>query len=113
MKENAPAAADPLPAGTPASLQAAQHPVEKKEVLFNKLKDEWFEEFQITDKKEEGCTIFLATHNMEEASKLCDEIYLLNEGKINRVIGHLDGEFKDFDIALLELVIELYFCGFV
>ena len=36
----------------------------------------------ITDKKEEGCTIFLTTHNMEEASKLCDEIYLLNEGKI-------------------------------
>ena len=36
----------------------------------------------ITDKKKEGCTIFLATHNMEEASKLCDEIYLLNEGKI-------------------------------
>lgn len=36
----------------------------------------------ITDKKEEGSTILLATHNMEEASKLCDEIYLLNEGKI-------------------------------
>ena len=36
----------------------------------------------ITDKKAEGCTVFLTTHNMEEASKLCDEIYLLNEGKI-------------------------------
>lgn len=36
----------------------------------------------ITDRREKGCTIFLATHNMEEASKLCDEIYLLNEGKI-------------------------------
>ena len=36
----------------------------------------------IMDKKKEGCTIFLTTHNMEEASKLCDEIFLLNEGKI-------------------------------
>ncbi|MBP5554841.1 MAG: ABC transporter ATP-binding protein [Lachnospiraceae bacterium] len=36
----------------------------------------------IMDKKAEGCTIFLTTHNMEEASKLCDEIFLLNEGKI-------------------------------
>ena len=36
----------------------------------------------IMDKKSEGCTIFLTTHNMEEASKLCDEIFLLNEGKI-------------------------------
>lgn len=29
-----------------------------------------------------GCTIFLTTHNMEEAAKLCDNIVLLNEGQI-------------------------------
>lgn len=36
----------------------------------------------ILDKKREGCTIFLTTHNMTEAEKLCDSIALLNEGKI-------------------------------
>ena len=33
-------------------------------------------------KKKEGCTIFLTTHNMEEASMLCDRVALLNEGVI-------------------------------
>ncbi|MBB2184435.1 ABC transporter ATP-binding protein [Lachnospiraceae bacterium MD1] len=32
--------------------------------------------------KESGTTIFLTTHNMEEASKLCDHIALLNEGEV-------------------------------
>ena len=36
----------------------------------------------ILDCKASGCTIFLTTHNMEEASVLCDEVALLNEGKI-------------------------------
>ncbi|MBP1584097.1 MAG: ABC transporter ATP-binding protein [Lachnospiraceae bacterium] len=36
----------------------------------------------ILDKKNEGCTIFLTTHNMEEASVLCDNVALLNEGVI-------------------------------
>ena len=36
----------------------------------------------ILEKKEQGCTIFLTTHNMEEASSLCDTVALLNEGKI-------------------------------
>ena len=36
----------------------------------------------IMSKKEEGCTIFLTTHNMEEAAKLCDTVALLNEGLI-------------------------------
>ncbi len=30
----------------------------------------------------EGTSIFLTTHNMEEADKLCDRVALLNEGKI-------------------------------
>lgn len=36
----------------------------------------------IMEQKEKGCTVFLTTHNMEEASMLCDEVALLNEGKI-------------------------------
>lgn len=36
----------------------------------------------IFDKKKDGCTIFLTTHNMEEAAKLCDKVALLNEGEI-------------------------------
>ena len=36
----------------------------------------------ISEKKAAGCTIFLTTHNMEEATKLCDHIVLLNEGRI-------------------------------
>ena len=32
--------------------------------------------------KKEGTTIFLTTHNMVEAHKLCDQIALLNEGSI-------------------------------
>lgn len=36
----------------------------------------------IREKKKQGCTIFLTTHNMEEAADLCDEIALLNEGTI-------------------------------
>ena len=36
----------------------------------------------ILDKKNSGCTIFLTTHNMEEAYALCDTVALLNEGVI-------------------------------
>lgn len=36
----------------------------------------------ILEKKRDGCTIFLTTHNMEEAFKLCDNVALLNEGVI-------------------------------
>jgi ABC-2 type transport system ATP-binding protein len=36
----------------------------------------------ILDQKANGCTVFLTTHNMEEAAELCDEVALLNEGKI-------------------------------
>ena len=32
--------------------------------------------------KEEGMSIFLTTHNMEEAARLCDHVALLNEGVI-------------------------------
>ncbi len=36
----------------------------------------------ILTEKEKGKTIFLTTHNMAEAEKMCDRIALLNEGKI-------------------------------
>ena len=36
----------------------------------------------IVEQKNKGCTVFLTTHNMEEATTLCDEVALLNEGKI-------------------------------
>lgn len=36
----------------------------------------------IMNKKKTGCTIFLTTHNMEEAAALCDTVALLNEGVI-------------------------------
>ena len=32
--------------------------------------------------KNEGMAIFLTTHNMEEATKLCDHVALLNEGRV-------------------------------
>lgn len=36
----------------------------------------------ILEQKNAGATIFLTTHNMHEAGKICDSILLLNEGKI-------------------------------
>ena len=36
----------------------------------------------ILEKKKSGCTIFLTTHNMQEAYDLCDTVALLNEGVI-------------------------------
>ena len=36
----------------------------------------------IQKEQEKGATIFLTTHNMEEAHKLCNHVVLLNEGKI-------------------------------
>ena len=36
----------------------------------------------ILQKKKDGCTIFLTTHNMLIADELCDQVAFLNEGKI-------------------------------
>lgn len=36
----------------------------------------------IEREKEKGAAIFLTTHNMEEASKLCGHVALLHQGKI-------------------------------
>jgi ABC-2 type transport system ATP-binding protein len=37
---------------------------------------------RVSDLRDEGKTIFLTTHNMIEANILCDEIIILNKGKI-------------------------------
>ena len=36
----------------------------------------------IFELRDRGTTVFLTTHNMAEATKLCDNVVLLNEGKI-------------------------------
>ncbi|MCL2610448.1 MAG: ABC transporter ATP-binding protein [Defluviitaleaceae bacterium] len=36
----------------------------------------------IKDLRDQGSTIFLTTHNMEEATNLCDRVVLLHKGKI-------------------------------
>jgi ABC-2 type transport system ATP-binding protein len=36
----------------------------------------------ILEEKDRGAAIFLTTHNMEEATKLCDHVALLNQGEI-------------------------------
>lgn len=36
----------------------------------------------IMEEKKKGTTVFLTTHNMEEATKLCDNVALLNKGNI-------------------------------
>ncbi|MBU0934898.1 MAG: ABC transporter ATP-binding protein [Spirochaetes bacterium] len=36
----------------------------------------------ILQKRDEGCTIFLTTHNMADADRLCDVVAFLNGGKI-------------------------------
>ncbi len=81
--------ASALSKGMKARLRLARAFVQKPEIIFLDEPTSGLDPRSmkavhkiITDKKAEGCTIFLTTHNMEEASKLCDEIYLLNEGKI-------------------------------
>ena len=44
--------------------------------------------------KNEGTTIFLTTHNMEEASRLCDHIAFLNKGKIVELATILELKLK-------------------
>lgn len=36
----------------------------------------------IKERKDEGCTVFLTTHNMFTADQLCDRVAFINEGKI-------------------------------
>jgi ABC-2 type transport system ATP-binding protein len=36
----------------------------------------------VNDMNKKGCTIFLTTHNIEEANKLCERVCIINKGKI-------------------------------
>lgn len=50
----------------------------------------------------EGTTIFLTTHNMDEADKLCDRVAFLNEGEIVELGNPKELKFKysDYDIEV-------------
>lgn len=57
--------------------------------------------------KKEGKTIFLTTHNMWEAEKLCDRIAIINKGKIAaidepRFLKELTEEMKKVEITFEE-----------
>ena len=38
----------------------------------------WLEEYR----RESGCTVLLATHNMGEVERLCDHVLMLKQGRI-------------------------------
>ena len=52
-----------------------------------------------------GCTVLLATHNMEEAEKLCDRVAILNRGEIKVVDNpeNIKSFFKVLDILEVKL----------
>ncbi len=52
-----------------------------------------------------GCTVLLATHNMEEAEKLCDRVAILNKGEI-RVVDKPEN-IRQFSTALDMLEVKL------
>ncbi|MBN2852892.1 MAG: ABC transporter ATP-binding protein, partial [Clostridia bacterium] len=54
----------------------------------------------IKELKEEGRTIFMTTHYMEEAEYLCDKICIIDEGKII-TIDHLEGVISKADIDII------------
>ncbi len=78
-----------LSKGMKTRLAFARAVLRKPEILFldeptSGLDPNTTEEIHkmILAEKERGTTIFLTTHNMHEAEKLCDNIALLNDGKI-------------------------------
>lgn len=66
-----------------------------------------------------GCTVLLATHNMEEAEKLCDRVAILNKGEIKvvdnpenikeffKVLDVLEVKLQGVDPSLLEKLDEI------
>jgi len=57
----------------------------------------------ISDLREEGRTVLLATHDMAEAETVCDRVTLIDRGKIiatesPRTLGHLLSRFQRIDV---------------
>ena len=60
----------------------------------------------IFELRESGSTIFLTTHNMEEASVLCDNVALLNEGNIMEY-GHPDAICRKYnDVNSIKILLK-------
>ncbi|MCL1930644.1 MAG: ABC transporter ATP-binding protein [Treponema sp.] len=60
----------------------------------------------IFELRETGSTIFLTTHNMEEASVLCDNVALLNEGNIVEY-GHPDAICRKYnDVNSIKILLK-------
>jgi len=71
--------------------------VPSKRVIHNVIKDELVGNL--------GCTVLLATHNMEEAEKLCDRVAILNRGEIKVVDNpeNIKGFSKVLDVLEVKL----------
>ena len=89
LSDSAPKAASELSKGMSSRLRLARVLLHNPDILFldeptSGLDPATAEEIQdlILAEKANGRTIFLTTHNMTEAEKLCDNIALLDGGKI-------------------------------
>lgn len=89
LKEAAKTAAGKLSKGMRGRLQLARVFMQTPDIIFldeptSGLDPQTAESIRelISSKKEQGCTIFLTTHDMNEAAVLCDHLALLNEGRI-------------------------------
>ncbi len=71
--------------------------VPSKRVIHTVIKEELCREL--------GCTTLLATHNMEEAEKLCDRVAILNKGEV-RVVDNPEN-IRQFSTALDVLEVKL------
>lgn len=89
LKDAAKTAAGKLSKGMRGRLQLARVFMQTPDIIFldeptSGLDPQTAESIRelISSKKEQGCTIFLTTHDMNEAAVLCDYLALLNEGRI-------------------------------
>lgn len=89
LKDAAKTAAGKLSKGMRGRLQLARVFMQTPDIIFldeptSGLDPQTAESIRelISSKKEQGCTIFLTTHDMNEAAVLCDHLALLNEGRI-------------------------------
>ncbi len=89
LKDAAKTAAGKLSKGMRGRLQLARVFMQTPDIIFldeptSGLDPQTAESIRelISSKKEQGCTIFLTTHDMNEATVLCDHLALLNEGRI-------------------------------